>query len=117
MYVILCAAGLARSCIAIVRRPHDSYESLWVDLVVDEGWPPVLWLICLNCFAIPIRCAFRPPPIANNSQLLKKDPVRRASYPDEVQQAGADQMLGGQTICYTLIVVYVFVLSFYNYYA
>ncbi len=40
--------------------------------------------------------------------------MRRASYPDEVDEAGEDMVLGSQTICYSLIVVYVFRLLVYS---
>lgn len=86
-----------------------------MDLVIRVAWPPVLWLVCLNSFTVPIRCAFRPPSIPNRAQLLKRDPVRRASYPDGVQEAGEKQFLGSQTICYTLIMVYVFGLLIYSF--
>lgn len=115
VYILLCTAGLAHSCTSIVRKPHDSYESLAMALVIRMAWPPVLWLICVNSFAVPIRCAFRPPSIPNRSQLLKKDPVRRASYPAGVQEAGEDKTFGSQTLCCTLIMVYslgIFVYSF-----
>jgi len=88
-----------------------------MDFVLRIAWPPVLWLVCMNSFTIPIRCAFRPPSIPNRSQLLKKDPVRRALYPDEVQDPGEDQTFGSHALCYSLIMVYVVSLFVYSFYA
>ena len=85
-----------------------------MDIVIRIAWPPVLLLVCLNSFTVPIRYTFRPHSIPNRAQLLKKDPVRRASYPDEVQEAGEDQFLGSQAICYSLSMVYVFGLLIYS---
>jgi len=63
----------------------------------------------LNSFDIPIHYAFRPPSIPNWALLLRdKNPVRRASYPDEVHEAGEDTVFESQTISYSLIVVYIF---------
>ena len=115
MYILLCAAGLVRIFSAIVKSPHDGFVSLLMDLVVRMAWPPVLWLVCLNSFAVPIRCAFRPPSIPNRSQLLKKDPVRRAAYPSGVHEAGEDQTFGSQTMCYTLVIIYVASLLLYSF--
>ena len=115
MYIVLCAAGLARIFSTIVMSPHDGFGSLLMDLVLRMAWPPVLWLVFLNSFAVPIRCAFRPPSIPNRSQLLKKDPVRRAAYPSGVHEAGEDQTFGSQTMCYTLVVIYVASLLVYSF--
>ncbi len=113
-YIMLCGAGLARSCSLILQRPHSTIGSIALDFVVRIAWPHVLWLICLNSVAAPIRCAFRPPSIPNRAQLLKKDPVRRASYPQDVSEAGEDRIFGSQHLCYSLIMVYVLVLFVYT---
>ncbi len=117
MYILLCTVGLAHSCYAIIQRPRDGYESLSMDFVLRMAWPPVLWLVCMNSFTIPIRCAFRPPSIPNRSQLLKKDPVRRALCPDEVKDPGEDQTFGDHTLYYSLTMVYVISLFVYSFYA
>ena len=113
-YIMLCGAGLARSCSLILHRPHSTIGSLALDFVVRIAWPPILWLVCLNSFTVPIRCAFRPPSIPNRAQLLKRDPVLRASYPQDVSEAGEDKIIGSQYLCYSLIMAYVFVLSVYT---
>lgn len=113
IYVLLTAAALARSCSVIMQHPH---ESLAMDVAIRLAWPPVLWLVCLTSFAVPIRCAFNPPSIPNRAQLLKRDPVRRASYPHVVQDVGDDGLLNSQTVCFSLIMLYVlglFIRSFY----
>ena len=109
-YIMLCGAGLVRSCSLILYRPHSSFNTLALDFVVRIGWPPLLWLVCLNAFTVPIRYAFQPPSIPNRAQLLKRDPVRRASYPQHVGEAGEEKTFGSEHLCYSLIMVYVFLL-------
>ena len=46
--------------------------------------------------------------------MLKKDPVRRASYPQHVSEAGEEKTFGSQHLCYSLIMVYVFLLFVYT---
>ena len=113
-YIMLCGAALVRSCSLILLRPHSIINTLALDFVVRIGWPPLLWLVCLNAFAVPIRCALRPPSIPNRAQLLKRDPVRRASYPHDVSEAGEEKTFGGEHLCYSLIMVYVFLLFVYT---
>ena len=112
-YVVLCGAGLARSCSQIYQRPHLENGSLAFDLVVHIAWPPVLWLVCINSFAVPLRYAFHPPTIPNRAQLLKRDPMRRASYPHEVKDVSENYLLGSHALCYSFIILYTLALLLY----
>lgn len=76
------------------------------DLTTRIGWPPLLWLICLNSTAVPIRYALLPPTIPNREQLLKRNPVLRASYPKEKDTQDKGAFFGKDT-CYTLCGGYV----------
>ncbi|KAL9126718.1 MAG: hypothetical protein Q9175_007875, partial [Cornicularia normoerica] len=82
IYFLLCTFAVARSCSIVI---HES-QSLPLAIITSLAWPPVLWFICLDSFVVPIHSAFCPPSIPNRSQLLKRDPLRRASYPDEVRE-------------------------------
>lgn len=64
---------------------------------------------------VPIHSAFCPPSIPNRSQLLKMDPLRRASYPDEVREV-EDGFIGNQAIDFSLIMIYVCGLFVYSLY-
>ena len=57
---------------------------------------------------VPILCAFNSPSMPNRTQLLERDPMRRASYPRESVEAGKDGSIGVQVTCYSMIVFYAF---------
>ena len=81
----VCGVGVAWSIASFVQHHHATTTSLMTDLLVHIAWPPVLWLVTFNSFVIPIRYAFRPPTIPNHAQLLKRDPVLRVSYPQDIK--------------------------------
>lgn len=101
IYILLLGLAIARNCMTVTSQ----------DALSHLLWPPVLWLILLNSFSVPILYAFKPPSIPNRAQLLKKDPVRRASYPEEVRETGENGGIGCHAVCYTVIVLYAFGLA------
>ncbi len=106
LYVTICMYGFAWSIASILGRHHDTTTSLMIDLLVHIGWPPVLWLVTFNSFLIPIRYAFLPPSIPNHAQLLKRDPVLRASYPKKVKESQDQKLSLDQDIVYSLCMTY-----------
>lgn len=93
----------------VFGRQHPTAEPWTKAFLVHLGWPPVLWLVCLNSVAIPVKYALLPPTIPNREQLLKRDPVLRASYPRDVQ-GETETLLLGQDVCYSVCMAYVLVL-------
>ena len=71
-------------------------------------------LLLLNSFLTPLLHALHPPTIPNRAQLLKKDPVRRANYPDSVREEEEAPRLGGQTVIFTAIMLYTALLGFWS---
>lgn len=116
LYVIVCGIGVARSCAAAMGRSHDTTASLVIDLVTHVGWPPALWLVTVNSFFIPIRYAFLPPSIPNHSQLLKRDPVLRASYPQDVKEFDNQKGSLDLELVYSLCMAYGLGLFIYTWY-
>ncbi len=84
-YVLICAICLGFSLGRVLSRQHDGTTALLVDLTVHVGWPPVLWLVCLNSFSVPIQYAFNPPTTLSDAQLLQHDPVSCVTYPKQRQ--------------------------------
>ena len=110
LYVVVSIICLARTSNRVLQRQHEGTEDFVVDLLTHVAWPPLLWLIWLNSFLIPLQYTLNPPTIPNHAQLLKRDPVRRASYPIEVKQTGQCRWLGSQEFNYMAVVLYTSVL-------
>ena len=87
IYFAICSAGIARSSILLWQRPYDTQASLIEDGVIHVGWPPLLWLVCLNSIAIPVRYTFLPSTIPHREQILKRGPLLRASSPQGSESA------------------------------
>ena len=106
IYFTFCSVGIARSAILWWKRSQENQASLMKDALIHFGWPPLLWLVCLNSAAIPIGYAFLPPTIPQREQLLKRDPVLRASYPQDSESDGGDTFLFGQHASYSVCMLY-----------
>lgn len=113
IYVLLLGLALARqiSHVILAATFNGSPSSFFEMMLSHVFWPPLIWLILMNSFAIPIGCAFAPMSIPNRSQLLKKDPVRRASYPKETSDSARGGLVEGLFVVYTGIVAYTVVLG------
>ena len=80
--VLLCAVvyNVARPAAATsalhVDDDRDTMESsppgAIKDLTTRIGWPPLLWLICLNSTAVLIRYALLPPTIPNRETIAEE---------------------------------------------
>lgn len=113
-YILVLVVCLVQTGNKVFQRHHESKKELLIDIFTHVAWPPLPWLICLNSFLIPLQYAFNPPTIPNHAQLLKRDPVRRASYPKEVQEPGQFPQLGTQEVNYTISVFYAAALFFFS---
>ena len=107
IYFTVCSIGVARSAILVAQHEHDANNPLIKDIILHLGWPPLLWMVCLNSIAIPIRYAFLPPTIPQREQLLKRDPVLRASYPQSDQSSPENSLALSQDVVYSFCMVYV----------
>lgn len=116
LYMAVCGLGVARSIASLMQHHHATTTSLTIDLLVHIAWPPVLWLVTFNSFVIPIRYTFLPPTIPNHAQLLKRDPVLRASYPQDVKESEDQKLSLDQDVVYSLCMVYGLGLFIYTWY-
>ncbi len=107
IYFTVCSIGVARSAVLVSQHDHDAANPLIKDIMVHLGWPPLLWMVCLNSIAIPIHYAFVPPTIPQREQLLKRDPVLRASYPQSQESGPEQSLLVSQDVVYSFCMVYV----------
>ena len=107
IYFTVCSIGVARSAILVSQNDHDAGNPLIKDIIIHLGWPPLLWMVCLNSIAIPIRYAVVPPTIPQREQLLKRDPVLRASYPLSQDSGAENSLLVSQDVVYSFCMVYV----------
>lgn len=116
MYILVLLACLVRTGSKIPERQCESAPDILVKILTHMAWSPLLWLVCLDSFFIPLQYAVQPPIIPNHQQLLKRDPVLRARYPKEVHQPGQSRYLGSQVMHYTVVVAITaasFVFSWY----
>lgn len=100
IYFTIYSASIARSSLLLWQHPYDTQVSLIKDVVIYVGWPPLLWLVCLNSIAVPIRYAFLPPTIPRREQILKRGPLLRTSYPQDSESAGEETVLFVQDVSY-----------------
>ena len=107
IYFTVCSIGVARSAVLVAQNEHDANNPLIKDIILHLGWPPLLWIVCLNSIAIPIRYAFVPPTIPQREQLLKRDPVLRASYPEFQESGPENSLILSQDVVYSFCMVYV----------
>lgn len=113
IYFTVCSIGVARSAVMVAQHEHNADSPLFKDIILHLGWPPLLWIVCLNSIAIPIRYAFVPPTVPQREQLLKRDPVLRASYP-QTQESGPEySLMLSQDVVYTFCMLYVLGLLIY----
>ena len=107
IYFTVCSIGVARSAVMVAQHEHNADNPWTKDIILHLGWPPLLWIVCLNSIAIPIRYAFVPPTVPQREQLLKRDPVLRASYP-QTQRSGPEySLIFSQDMVYSFCMVYV----------
>lgn len=64
-YILLLGLALTRNLLN--RPPFAPTSSTSEDLLTYSLWPPILWLVLINAFTVPIRCAFNPPSIPNRA--------------------------------------------------
>ncbi|KAI4152494.1 MAG: hypothetical protein L6R39_001800 [Caloplaca ligustica] len=107
-YIIFLSMGVAST---IFQQSGQNIEAWSKTLLVTLGWPPLLWLICLNSMAIPVLYAFFPPTIPNRDQLLKLDPQLRASYPCKQEGSKSHSFYLGEDVCYSMCVLYTFLVT------
>ena len=113
IYFTVCSIGVARSAILVAQHEHDANNPLTKDIILHLGWPPLLWIVILNSIAVPIRYAFVPPTVPQREQLLKRDPVLRASYPESQESGPESSLMLSQDVIYTFCMVYVLGLLIY----
>lgn len=91
LYLVLLSVGVARSLMTVIQEHSNKTVASWIKAAqVYLGWPRLLWLNCLTSMAIPLLYAVFPPTTPNRKELLKRDPLRRASYPRD-REAAKDQ--------------------------
>lgn len=74
-----------------------------VDFLVHIGWPPVLWLLDLNSFSVPIQYAFNPPTVLGDAQLLQLVLASGATYAIQRQ---VDHHRTSQSLTHTGVFAY-----------
>lgn len=103
IYVLISTICLAISVNRVLSRQHEGMTAVLVDLIVHVGWPPALWLVCLNSFSVPIQYAFNPPTALSDAELLQHDAAAGATYPKQKQ---VDSYRTPQSLIHTGVFVY-----------
>lgn len=109
-YILILSIGVVQNLMGIIHYDGESIESWSQAALVFLGWPPLLWLVCLNSMAVPLLYVFFPPTIPNRAELLKRDPERRASYPRDQENAMGQPFYLREDICYSICMVYTLLL-------
>ena len=103
-YILVVIICLIHAGTKVSHRHHESFHELATDILTHIAWPPLLWLNCLNSFLVPLKYAYRQPTVPNNQQLLKRDPIRQASYPKEIRHSAQHGYLGSREFVYAVTV-------------
>ncbi|KAF1348178.1 nucleotide-diphospho-sugar transferase [Delphinella strobiligena] len=82
LYVMFVIAAVTLSIYHAFHDRHTVNGKL-LYLVTHVGFPPMLWLVALTAFCIPIRYALFPPSMPDREELLDRDPKTGVAHPKE----------------------------------
>jgi glycosyltransferase involved in cell wall biosynthesis len=79
-YVIFVIVAVSLS---ISRAPKDnrSPDQILLYLLTHAFWPPMLWLLCLTAYAVPLSYAIWPPTVPDREDLLDRDEKTQIAHP------------------------------------
>lgn len=79
LYVIfvIVAVSLSTSRAFNYHHPHR----ILIYLLTHAFWPPMLWLLCITAYCVPLRYAIWPPSMPDREELLVRDPQTGVARP------------------------------------
>lgn len=78
-YILFTVAAVITSFVRAFDYPQASKILLY--LLTHAFFPPMLWLICVIAFTVPIRYAIWPPSMPDREELLDRDPKTGIAHP------------------------------------
>ncbi|GAB7355557.1 hypothetical protein MBLNU459_g6031t1 [Dothideomycetes sp. NU459] len=115
LYILFVIAAVALSTTHAFLDNHDA-NSILTYLVTHAFFPPMLWLISMTAFCIPIRYAIAPPTMPDREELLDRDPKSGVAHPKEYwkkQRWGKKHFWHEAELVFTVAyTIFIFVISF-----
>ena len=115
-YVAFTIAAVVLSCVRAFTS-HLSTHKVLIYLLTHAFFPPMLWLLCLTAFCVPLRYAISPPTMPDREELLERNPKTGIAHPKpywKKQRWGVGQVwYESQYLIVTAFTAVVFVGSFF----
>jgi cellulose synthase/poly-beta-1,6-N-acetylglucosamine synthase-like glycosyltransferase len=81
LYALLTLSAVTLSTVRAFNYPQP--HTILVYLLTHAFWPPVLWLVCITAYCVPLRYAIWPPTVPDREDLLDRDPKTQIAHPKE----------------------------------
>lgn len=113
LYITLLSVGIVQNVVIVLQHARSTHEQrAWGHAaLVYLGWPPLVWMSCLSSMTVPLMYMLLPPTIPNREEMLKRDPMLRASYPRERDDTLKVPFYLREDILYTVSVLYTLVVT------
>ncbi|EON68177.1 hypothetical protein W97_07326 [Coniosporium apollinis CBS 100218] len=79
LYIAFVMTSVILSTVRAFFR--DSAYKVLVYLLTHAFWPPLIWLLCITAFCVPIRYTIWPPTVPDREELLDRDPKTGIAHP------------------------------------
>lgn len=113
VYFVIAAVILS-SYRGILER---TVEKRLINLLTHAGWPPMMWIIVISAFWIPITYACDPPSMPDREELLERDPKTGVAHPNisskQIAFEGQTALFEFEYTFTTLYTALVFVATFF----
>ena len=106
IYILFVLTAVVLSSVRCSRQP--TMDSRLICLLTHAFWPPVTWLVYISATLTPIIYALKPPTVADNEDLLERDPITNVAYPKESSKYIRNKLSNGYfEFQYSLMTIYI----------
>ena len=106
IYILFVLTAVTVSSVRCSRLPTRDERLMY--LLTHAFWPPVSWLVYVSATWTPIIYALKPPTVADNEDLLERDPITNVAYPKESSKYIRNKLSNGYfEFQYSLITMYI----------
>ncbi|KAF2091600.1 glycosyltransferase family 2 protein [Saccharata proteae CBS 121410] len=79
-FILFVLAAVILSTVRAFTTQHNAHDVL-VYLLTHAFFPPMIWIVSLTAFSIPIKYAIWPPTMPDREELLDRNPKTGIAYP------------------------------------
>ncbi|KAK8211067.1 nucleotide-diphospho-sugar transferase [Phyllosticta capitalensis] len=83
LYVAFLLAAVGVSTSRAFTRNGDNWHHALIYLLTHAFFPPMLWVVTLTAFMVPLMYAISPPTVPDREELLDRDPKTGVAHPKE----------------------------------